>query len=138
MPKPRLQLEDFGSFFGISHFEVAGKHPSSRRDRSLPTGRVNESVQARAYVNHGRWVARCPLCVGGCELADLEDGLFFCCECRNAEVGFDYLRTGTPAVGERKKIEALLLRREDDRNRNWRPHETVQDLERENASHGVN
>lgn len=82
-----------------------------------------------AFVNQGNWLVRCEC--GGAEYA-FEEGLFFCCSCKNSTHGHKYRRSVFPK--ERAKIEALLAVRPL-LNRNWEPGETVEDLERENEEH---
>lgn len=115
---------------------MAIANPSSRIDGTLPTGEIAETVTAVARVNNGRWIADCPFGDNGAELV-AEDGLFFCCECRNATVDHAYLRVLMPDEPTRKTIEALLLARPEDANRNWLPYETVEALAQENEEHGV-
>jgi hypothetical protein len=96
--------------------EFASRHPSSVGDRTPPSGKRRTRDKVPAVVNHGRWVVRCPTpgC-GGAELAR-EDGLFFCCECRNAEVGGDYRTVVFP--GERRELEQALAAKQVPA-RNW-------------------
>lgn len=101
---------------------------------ALPTAeKVAGEVLAR--VDHGRWVAECP---DGCRWAvivSVQTPLFFCGSCRNAKVGGNWRRVALPA--DRDKIEYHLLKRIGTANRFWNPGETVADLIRENAAHGV-
>lgn len=85
-----------------------------------------------AFVNHGRWLILCPVCLG-LEYAR-ENGLFFCQGCWNAPTR-SWLRTTFPS--ERRGIEALLLKRLNPQNRNWMPSESLADLSRENEAKGV-
>lgn len=86
-------------------------------------------LTVRAYVNHGRWVAECPLEDGYYAVA-AKPGRGFTCACH----GREYVIAFPPEFAE---IEAVLGRRPALRNRNWTPDETVADLERENAAHGI-
>ena len=95
-------------------------------------------VQAR--VNHGRWLVDCPGC-NSALVIDLDEPVYMCVECGNAANGGRWLRVIFPR--QRKGIEAELLKRpygrnpEDAPTRNWEPGETVADLRRENAEHGI-
>lgn len=112
----------------------AHRNPSSLGDRTLPTAVVADGPIVAAHVNASRWIALCPLEEphGGCEYVDPDDPVFFCCECRNADVGHAYLPVVFPK--ERAEIEAVLLGRPNPRNRRWEPPETVDDLLAENAA----
>lgn len=138
MQPARPHIETFDTWFrGLGHIAVAIKNPSSRGDGTLPTGEINEdTVRAVARVNNGRWIADCPFGDNGAELV-AEDGLFFCCECRNATVDHAYLPVLMPSDQDRPEIEQLLLARPNEENRNWLPYETVADLARENEEHGI-
>lgn len=82
-----------------------------------------------AYINYNRWVADCPNCGAG--IACVPDcSQAVCLECgERYDVSF-------PDATTREAIEALLLMRPQ-RNRHWRPGETIEDLERENRDHGI-
>jgi hypothetical protein len=85
-------------------------------------------LQARA--NWGRWVVSCFRCPSALDLLPGAP-VFFCRECgSSAEVEWppDELRYG---------IERLLLMRPDVTTQNWQPGETLIDLMRENAAHGI-
>lgn len=80
-----------------------------------------------AYVNHGRWVADC-VC-GGAELV-AADHPFLCGSCGGeGPVVF-------PAGDVLAQVEELLAVRPT-LNRNWRPHETFNDLLAENIDAGL-
>jgi hypothetical protein len=104
---------------------------------------ATEPLVARAYVNHGAWVADCPVpyCTGA-EHAGV----------RWAEVGRIVERGDGAGVmscracgwlgavqwpGERREIETLLMQRPDPRNRNWQLGEVPADLMGENFRHGI-
>lgn len=102
---------------------------AARRPDAAPPAALAD-VQVTAYVNHGRWVADCPFC-NGAELIDLDDPRFYCLSCLNATVGGAWLAVKLPAPAERAAIEHELLRRKEDRHRNWLPGETVTRLHQE-------
>lgn len=82
-----------------------------------------------ARIEHGRWIAECP-CRGGMAV-DPAWASAFCLAC-----GTEHTVT-FPATGVLKQIEAVLSKRSDELTRNWFPHESVTDLKRENAAHGL-
>ena len=86
-----------------------------------------------ALVNHGRWLAECPLC-GGAELVSSAWPFFFCMSCGMEDNGSHVMRVEFPK--SRRQIEALLAVRPTD-NRHWSPGETKRDLANENAAHGI-
>lgn len=97
-------------------------------------------LRAIAHVNWGTWLARCPRL--GCPSAEhfgrdpvtghvggLTGATFRCAGC-----GLTCAATWPPNVDD---IEYLLSLRPVPASRNWAPPETVQDLLRDNALHGV-
>lgn len=93
-------------------------------------------VVAIAEVNHGRWIAPCPFCPGA-QMVCLSDPRFFCADCRNMACGHRYLLIELPATAELVAIERALLERPRAENRNWRPGETVEQLDAELAAQQV-
>lgn len=80
-----------------------------------------------AYISHGRWVADCS-CSGGI-VASPELDEAACTDCGTVfPIRFPEARP---------EIEKVLLARAEDKNRNWRPGETIGQLQAENAEHGV-
>ncbi len=97
-----------------------------------------DAPRAVAYVDKGNWWARCPS--GACcgiEYIDPDVGLFFCCSCYNVEWGGAPLFVDFPDVTTRTEIERLLLARPNHINRNWRPGDSLTDIEADNIAHGV-
>ena len=97
---------------------------------------------ARAYVNHGRWLADCPHPF--CSNAELYGHWYD--EARHAHFGLDESvfrcsECGTTAAAEwpsaRTEIEQLLSYRPVPATRNWVPGEDIHDLFRENEQFGV-
>lgn len=132
-------VDDFALRFpGLTHEEVAAAHPSSFRSVVLPTGRVSDAPAVQAFVDGSRWLAKCtnPVC-NGAERVNFETGLFFCCECRNAHVGHDYIQVAAPAAKTRVSIEKALLVRPDWKVRAWTPGERVADLLAQNKARGL-
>ena len=91
--------------------------------------------ELHAYVNAGRWMVECPDCFTAV-LIDEDDLLFYCPGCGTDD---QWKRVTMPS--ERDEIERLLLLRpgwrENSPNRNWLPHETVEDLRQQNIQNGV-
>lgn len=120
----------------------AASNPSTAGDLSLPSGKIQEAPVAVAEVNHGRWIAKCPLVYAGvrcsgAELVSVTSGLFFCCGCRNAAVGHAYLRVSMPNARSRAAIDRTLTSRPLEESRNWNPGEKLATLEAENRERGV-
>ena len=85
----------------------------------------------KAYVNHGRWVADCP--IPFCGQAWLADRIPV--ECENCGQPPGPIEWPT----EQERIESLLAVRPVPQTRNWLPGETVDDLIAENVvMFGVN
>lgn len=107
-----------------------------------PLDAVANVMPLDVEVNHGIWVWRCPCGLGGVDdppsgggVAFVSTPLGWCPRCQNAEVGGDWRPLHFP--NEREAIEAVLALRPDPTTRNCWPGETVAELERENAEHGV-
>lgn len=118
---------------------IAASKPSSCGDRTLPNAVIRRLPPVIARVEHGRWIADCPTlgCVGA-EFVSFDVPVFFCCECRNAEVGHDLLAVVVPKSDIRLRIEEVLLARPVPSTRNWYPGETLDDLREQNREHGIN
>ena len=104
---------------------MAAKHMYKMRNE--PVGTV------KAVINHGRWLAECPLC-GGAELVSSEWPFFFCMSCGMVDNDSHVMAVEFP--GSRRQIEALLAVRPTE-NRHWTADETKRDLADENAAHGI-
>lgn len=91
--------------------------------------------QVYAYLNHGRWLTRCPFCPSSQHASDT-DHWFLCAMCGKEQQ--DKKLKSLPVVwpDSRVEIENMLAVR-DVINRNWLPGETVQDLFEENKKNGV-
>jgi len=116
MAKPIFTAETYAAWHGL-------EAPVSGRFADTPVGSV------QAYVNHGRWVADCPMlaCYGARMVSDTHP--MQCGSC-----GGGPYRVLFPQ--QRAAIEAVLLKRPDDRNQNW-AGETLAALRAENRAHGV-
>jgi hypothetical protein len=100
-----------------------------------PSGNITSELEAKAYVNEGRWVVDCP-CEGcsSAQLASFEEKLYFCADCGNAQVNHDYIPVTWPSQVE--DIEAALAVRPKE-NRNWETGEKVDALREENKAHDL-
>ena len=109
----------------------------ARRERGMlvqfPQGNADQPVLP-AYVNHGRWIVKCPWCAGATILVD-EDRRFFCADCCNAGAGFKYVPVKVRP--DRAAIDAQLMKRPNPVNRNCFPEESLDDLIQEDALHGL-
>lgn len=125
-------------FGGRTLAEHAIKHPNGMLDRRPPAPGVASKPVAIARVSGSVWIADCPKpgC-GGAEMVNFDEPLFFCCACRNVDSDHRPLKVKLPTAQQRGAIEAVLLKREDARTRNWQPGETVDDLKVENLTRGV-
>ena len=121
---------------GLTYRELLLKR---RRDFAVePVGLpADENVlgEVLAFVNHGRWMVECEVCVTAV-LVDPNDLLFYCPGCAT---NGSWKRIVMP--DERPEIERLLLLRPgwqgNAPNRNWLPSETVQDVIADNLANGV-
>ena len=115
------------------------KCPSSCGDRTPPAAGIVLSGQvATARVDHGRWIADCPTegC-DGAEFVSLNGQPFFCTECRNAVTDNVPIPVVLPDEKTRGQIDAYLSARPLAVTRNWRPDETVKQLQQENRKNGI-
>ncbi len=93
------------------------------------------SLQAPAVVNHGRWIVECPtLGCGGAQLASSTDNRFFCTDCLNVLVEGRWMAVKWPPASDVRRIDAVLTPRPVEA-RNWRPGESIADLEAENEAY---
>lgn len=88
-----------------------------------------------AEIDKGSWRVMCE-CREAFVIDYGED--YFCPNCLNLAHGGKARKVIFPSHNDRMRIEELLSRRPNPNNRNWLPHETVKDLERENEAHGIN
>lgn len=114
-------------------------------------GETVDEPAAVAYVDAGRWVARCPFCPSA-QVVHPDDPRFLCAGadgCANHPVAGAYVRLVFPAARQRRELERLLTARPSLRERNFVPAaaaarlgrpqraETVADLRRENTEAGL-
>ena len=121
-------------FNEIAQLPIAGsveaKHKLHRDE--FKNHEIAEGKPLNARIEYAAWIVDCPNC-GNAEYA-FEDKLFLCSLCKNSNVGGRIYKVKMPQ--RRKKIEELLAKRPI-KNRHWFPTESVQDLENENISHGL-
>lgn len=106
-----------------------------------PTSEVAASIPAE--LEHGRWIAKCPnrpIGCGGALNASLTEPVFLCADCGSPENNGKWYAVAFPP--DRAGIEAMLLKRpaviaDSAIRRNWKPGESIADLQRENTEHGV-
>ena len=95
-------------------------------------GKLDETEQAFAYVNHGRWVVGCPFCTSA-QLAARTDRRFLCAQCMNVQVGGAAVVVVWPSDSAVAKAERALSKRPIE-NQNWDPRaQTLASLEKESA-----
>lgn len=99
--------------------------------KALPVG-VDKSNKVYAEVNHGRWIANCCFCKGA-EMVTPTDPRFLCLSCGNQ--GGTWVPVEFPSNAA--SIEAELVKRPKQENRNWRAPETLAYLRKENAERGI-
>lgn len=80
--------------------------------------------------NWGRWIVECPVCPSAL-LLQPDDSTFQCWDCGAAG------DTEWPEESMREGVERLLSMRPNEITRNWEPGETLHDLMKENAYHGL-
>ena len=93
----------------------------------MPVG-LDETRQANARVNHGRWIADCPWCPSAV-VASPDDPRFFCVHCLN-DGGTQWVPIVFPENTD--EIEALLDERKVRTAKNWDVDESADDLRDQN------
>ena len=96
--------------------------------------------QVFATINEGRWIAECPTHDGGAIVVSQTQPYFLCPTCGSPENAGNWYHIIFPS--DKRVIENLLLKRPAKDNfqainRNWKPGETIADLQRENNEHGI-
>ena len=141
-------LQYFGQIYSVYLFGEApqpGKHPgikpilgsiAMRQGVILgPLLEIDTESPVKAQVRSGRWLAQCPECMIEFQYVWLDNPLYMCSSCWNAEVGGIYRTVELPT--EIEEITRLLLRRPDPSTRDWLPSQVIEDLETENIQNGV-
>ena len=141
-PDPRWEGSTAAERIVLAHFhmETDGFHVTT-------SSRVNAQARTYARVDNGRWICDCPFCPSAQNASRL-DHRFFCVECGNAPVGGQWIEVVWPTELDRLALEEHLGKRHP-RNMWWSPGgdeaervhgragETVDDIARENAEHGI-
>ena len=133
MTQTILKGEDFWPGLGGWGKHIERKVPPQMR--AIAKG-PRTKVTIEAYINHSRWIADCPYC-SGAEMVDPHDKKFYCFNCLMIDVGGRPIRVKFPPKPTREKIEAVLLKRPFEENRNWFIHESLQNLKDENIEYGL-
>ena len=131
-----MSLRDASLHGRVPGLPVAASVPAQFWQSPVPpnfASATSPEPPLKVYVNYGRWIAECPDCHGA-QLACHEDPRFMCNECGNVAAGNLWRALEWPA--DRPGIEAVLTARPE-RNQNWLPGETVEDLIAETRDHGV-
>lgn len=94
----------------------------------------------KAAVNQGRWIVTCPNECGDAVIGSRAVHLYICAMCGSTDNGGLWYEVIYPKA--KRAIEAVLLKRPAHtafhaKSRNWLIHETVADLEKENADMGL-
>jgi hypothetical protein len=96
----------------------------------MPLG-VSKDYTVDAKINHGRWIAECPVCHSA-QVTSPDDKRFFCIQCENVSASGKWATVKWPSAPQVGMIEELLLVRPDVKTRNWIAGESVADLRKEN------
>ena len=107
---------------------AAARSPNIPEFPRRPSGRT-----VQAFVNHGRWMWRCPDCPEA-QVASHDDRRAFCCGCFNG--GGGYHEVLFPDEATFGALESLLAQRPLLASRNWTPEETLDKLQLENIALG--
>ena len=99
-------------------------HANWELDKSAPP--------LHAWIASSDWVVTCDTCR---EQIVIDFGeIYFCPNCLNAAHGGKARTVIYPE--QREEIERVLVLRPDPNMRTWYPHETIDDLKRQNLEHG--
>lgn len=126
-----LQTANQDTFQKVREIRVRQDNPSLDREevqRKAARGEVNtfKGETVDAYVNHGRWVADCPLCNGAELVAPGEAMLCGSCGATHTVVFPDHATDIEEALAKRPAMK-----------RNWNPDETVDELIAQNIERGI-
>jgi hypothetical protein len=76
------------------------------------TGKKDTQAEsAVAYIDHGRWLADCPVC-NGTEYVDPDEKIFYCFSCGNFDIDGAARHVSFPSARERRQIEKQVMKRE--------------------------
>lgn len=116
-----------GSLLAQAWLEAKGLREMPRFPRAAS---LERTVAAR--INHGRWLWDCAHC-SAAQVCTPADPRAFCVSCFNRGDGW----WPVEFPEDKAAIEELLVRRPDASQRNWRPGESIEDLQLENLGLGV-
>jgi len=116
-------VRDLGKYRQLHKAKLA-----KMRQRGVPIREHAASDPLIARVNHGVWIGDCACRSGVGVTPEWEEARCFGC-------GAVYTRLVVPK--ERVAIEAVLLERPNQQNRNWEPGESLSSLVADNIAHGI-
>lgn len=112
---------------------VLQRRRAQAADAVQPVEQFASRLEIAAEINAGRWIARCPFCIGA-EAADPVDPRFYCLSCFNADVDHKWVSVKFPEAVDKAAIEAVLEQRAGSQDlKGWLPGETVEELQSQNA-----
>lgn len=110
-------------------------HLDAQIERAIEKPDSRNPVKAIGYIEHSRFIARCPFCGGGEAVNPGGTEGFFCLSCAN------YMNDGKPLPvvwnWDWKKVAAVLELRPNPLNRNCYPSETLEGIKAENIARGL-
>jgi hypothetical protein len=126
---------------GLRHISHRQWFTNQARGRNLVISGDTHVTEIPARINHGRWIADCPLdCegqpCGGAECVTEDDTIFYCLSCGNEQIHGAFIRVLFPPTKKRNKIEKILALRPESL-RNWFPGETPKKLAHENYENNI-
>lgn len=135
---PHIKGDLPGSLFYLEHRRRKDKLEGWKllRDNTPPVrgpaGNKSPEFTLKAFINHGRWLVRCPC--GNAQKASESVRWFYCCACLNRGTQPPHMRIRVewPEPKERAAIEAILNLRPDKAFQHWLPGESIKKLKAEN------
>lgn len=134
------------NYTGKSYLAFLGALYAARRGRRLSPVtnlEINGRPELKAFISWGDWVVECPYCRNALFVSsDLELQVFACPSPDKACDDGQWHRVALPNATDKLGIEAELMKRPIESNRNWHSSELVDDspvkfLEIENHQHGI-
>ncbi len=100
-----------------------------------PMDSVSDAEPVVAWIDAGRWIARCPDAIcNGVEYVAPSEPFLWCCGCANVAAFGRWRRVAFPA--DRERIERILSARPYAQMRTWWPIQSAEDLVSENEHLG--
>lgn len=103
--------------------------------RLPPPDDVADAEPLWAFLHHDRWGVACPHCLDVSYVWH-DHPLYMCPVCFNGDVGGKWRAVAVPGPEGRQLVERVTGHRTHPRERNWFPHEGLEDLRAENRAHG--